>query len=331
MDEKGRAMRWMIWVVGGLAVLWGGYWFAGSTALERATVQWFADQPAQGRVASYSSLGVDGFPNRFDLTINDLHLADPASGYGWDAPFVQVLTLSYTPWHVIAALPDSQTLHTPTGDIALQSAKLQASVIVTPGTALALDRTTLVGSTLAATGQGWTLGAAELRLATRRDPSRDAAHQIGAEVLGLTPDPALMAVLGTTSPLPGVIDRLHLDATATLTAPLDRYATDIHASEIVVKDLSMLWGDLAITTSGTLTADATGRAAGRLTLRVENWRRLIPVLVGTGMVDAGVAPTVENMMAALAKPGATVLEIPLTFAKGRISLGPLPIGIAPLM
>ena len=324
-------MRWMIGVVCGLAVLWGGYWFVGSTALERATAQWFADQPAQGREASYSSLAVDGFPSRFDMTITDVHLADPASGFGWDAPFVQILTLSYTPWHVIAALPNSQTMRSPAGDITVQSAKLQASVVVIPGPGLALDHITLVGSTLAADGPGWSLGAAEMRLASRRDPSRDDAHQIGVEVLGLTPDPALITALGQMSPLPRNVDRLHLDATATLTAPLDRYTTSVHTTEIVVKEALMVWGDLTLNASGTLVAGTDGRATGRIVVTAENWRLLIPVMVAAGVVDAGVAPTVENMMAALAKPGATALELPITFANGRISLGPLPIGIAPLM
>lgn len=331
-DEKGRAMRWLIWIVGILAVLWGGYWFVGSTALERAAVQWFADQPSLGRQASYSALNVRGFPSRFDMTIDGMRLADPASGYGWDAPFVQVLTLSYTPWHVILAFPNSQVLRTPAGSITLQSAKLQASVVVTPGTRLALDRTTMVGTELAATSSsGWSLAATELRFATRRDPSRDAAHQIGIEVSGLTPDPALIAALSGRSALPGVIERLRLDATATLTAPLDKYATAIHATEIVVKEASFVWGDLTATASGNLVADPTGRAEGRITLRLQNWRLLIPVLVAAGVVTPQVAPTVENMMATLASPDPTLLEIPLVFARGRVSLGPLPIGQAPLL
>ncbi|MES2665838.1 MAG: DUF2125 domain-containing protein [Pseudomonadota bacterium] len=324
-------MRWMIWVVAILAMLWGGYWVVGSTALERAAVQWFADQPAQGREASYSALTVEGFPSRFDMTITDPRLADPATGFGWDAPFVQLLTLSYTPWHMIAALPNSQSFRTPAGTITLQSDKMQASVIVTPGPRLALDRTTLLGTGLAASGPGWSLAARELRLATRIDASGPNAHQIGVEVLDLTPDTALSAALTEASPLPALIGRLRLDATARLTTPLDRFATDIQATEITVKDASIVWGDLSGTASGKLVAGAGGRAEGRIDLRLQNWRLLIPVLVATGAVTPDLAPTVENMLAALAGDDPANLQVPLTFAKGRISLGPLPVGIAPMM
>lgn len=324
-------MRWMIWVVAVLTVLWGGYWFAGSAALERATLQWFADQPAQGREASYGTVNVTGFPSRFDMTITDLRLADPDTGFGWDAPFVQLLTLSYTPWHVIAALPNSQSFRTPAGTVTLQSDKLQASVIVTPGPRLALDRTTMLGTGLAASGSGWSLGAREVRLATRTVTSGVNAHQIGAEVLDLAPDPALMAALADASTLPLVINRLYLDATASLTAPLDRFTTEVQANQISVKDATVVWGDLTVTASGTLVAGADGRAEGRIELRLQNWRLLVPVLVATGVVRPDLAPTVENIMATLAGTDPTNLQVPLTFANGRISLGPLPIGTSPLM
>ncbi|MDZ4134328.1 MAG: DUF2125 domain-containing protein, partial [Paracoccaceae bacterium] len=106
-------MRVLLAVVLGLAMLWGGYWFVGARALEQGGAAWFADQTAQGRIAMRDSFGVRGFPNRFDLTVEGLRLADPATGYGWQAPFVQIFSLTYKPWHIIAALPPEQQFQTP--------------------------------------------------------------------------------------------------------------------------------------------------------------------------------------------------------------------------
>ena len=84
---------------------------------------------------------------------------------------------------------------------------------------------------------------------------------------------------------------------------------------------------------GQIEPDADGFASGRVEIEVTNWQRLIPLLIVTGAVKPEVAPTVENMMAAMAKQGGTpdVLKLPLTLASGRMSLGPLPLGPAPML
>ena len=101
-------MRALVWVVIAVAVTWGGYWFVGARALETGAQAWFQAQTEAGLVAERSDLSVSGFPNRFDLTVTDLRLADPDAGFGWTAPFVQILSLSYKPWHIIAAFANQQ-------------------------------------------------------------------------------------------------------------------------------------------------------------------------------------------------------------------------------
>ena len=321
-------MRAVLAIVMLLAVLWSGYWVAGSQALSRGAEAWFAAAPAQGIEASRDSLAVRGFPNRFDLTVQDVRLADPASGYAWQAPFAQVFSLSYKPWHIIAALPPSQTLTTPAGVIALTSGKLQASVIVIPGSALTLDRTTLIGTALAATGPGFAIRADDLRLGTRIDPARADTHQIGLEVTNLSP--------GVVLPdLPAAIGRLRVDAAATLTAPLDRFAgqTRPTLAALDLTEARLDWGTLSLSASGTLVADATGLAEGRITLRVDNWRLLIPVFVASGMIAPDFAPNLTRGLEVMASasPDRDVLDLPVTFARGRVSLGPFPLGPAPRM
>jgi hypothetical protein len=187
-------MRALLWVVVAAAVTWGGYWFAGARALETAAQTWFRTQTDAGLVAEHSALSVSGFPNRFDLTVTDLRLANPETGYGWTAPFVQILSLSYRPWHIIAAFAKQQQVQTPWQDLSVASDKLQGSVVFVPGTNLALDRLTVAGNGMRVTSDlGWTVGVDTLRFATRQVESNGTRHEIGLEMLGLQPDPGVTA------------------------------------------------------------------------------------------------------------------------------------------
>jgi len=330
---EGAVMRVLVWVVVAAALTWGGYWFVGARALETGAQAWFQAQTEAGLVAERSALSVSGFPNRFDLTVTDLRLADPDTGYGWTAPFVQILSLSYKPWHIIAAFANQQQVRTPWQDLAVASDKLQGSVVIVPGTNLALDRLILVGDAMRVTSDlGWTASVETLRFATEQVGTDGTRHEIGLEMLGLEPDPGLFAGLPD---FPKVLQKLRLDAIVTLTAPLDRTSAQSHPrpSQIEVKEVELVWGTLLLFGSGSIAAAADGIAEGRIALRLTNWRDAIPLAVAAGLIKPEVAPTWENMFALLAAQTGDPedLDLPLVFAKGRMSLGPLPLGPAPRM
>ena len=326
-------MRILLGLVMALFLAWGGYWFVGSTAMERAAAEWFKVQTAEGLVAEHGAIAVHGFPSRFDLTVDDPHVADPATGFGWTAPFVQILSLSYAPWHVIAALPHTQQVATPMGELTLNSAKLQGSLVVTPSPDLALDRTRIVGDDLSLVfPERWTAAAKTLRFATERIEPSGLVHEIGLEVLEIIPDPAVHAA---APDLPGTIERLHVDAQLRLSAPLDRHAAETrpHVTGVDLKDLQLTWGTLGLFGKGSVAPDAGGRAEGRIDFRVTNWRAAMPLAVAAGVVKPEVRQTWENVLAALASQSGdpSNLDLPLTFRNGRTSLGPLPLGPAPLL
>ncbi len=329
-------MRVLLGGVLALALVWCGYWVVGSMALQKGVEAWFADQAARGKIATTSAIEVHGFPNRFDLTVKDLHLADPVTGVAWDVPFAQVFSMTWKPWHVIAALPNSQTVTTPREKITVESSTLMGSVVVVPGTALALDRIILDGADLVvASSMGWQLKATRAELATRQDATVANGHEVNLTVTGLVPDAGLMAALGTTSDLPDLVDVARLDLVAGFSMPLDRFAAQTKPllTTLTVKDGQIRWGDLALTTKGTVVAGADGLAEGRIDVHIEKWRKMLPVAVAMGLIKAEVAPTVENMMGLLAQQSGdgTNLDLPLVMAAGRMSLGPIPLGAAPRM
>ena len=329
-------MRGFMGLILALGVLWGGYWFVGSTALQKGAAAWFAGQAAQGRIATNGGISVQGFPNRFDMTVTDVHLADPIAGLGWDAPFAQVFTMTWKPWHLIAALPNTQTITLPDQTVGLASSKMQGSVKLVPGTALALDAVVLDGADLVATSSlGWVVKAARAELASRQVASVLNGHEVNLTVTGLVPDAGLMAAIADTSDLPRLVDTAMLDVVAGFSAPIDRQAgaSRPQVVAVTVKDATLRWGDMVVAAKGSVVADAGGLAEGRVDIHIENWRELLPVAVAMGLIKAEVAPTVENMMALMAGQSGdgNNLDLPLVMKAGRMTLGPIPLGPAPRM
>lgn len=325
-------MRALTAVVVILAAIWGGYWFVGSSALENGADGWFQAQNDAGMIATRDNLNVAGFPNRFDLTVEGLHLADPATGVGWRAPLLRLFSLSYTPWHWIAALPPTQVIELPEETLTITSTDLRGSLVLVPGTALALDRIAVTGEAVAVSSSlGWTLGAKSLALHTRQDVAAH-AHEVDLAITDFAPDPALVAALGGRG-LPAVMEAVHLNAVLGFSAPLDRFAAETRPSltSLSIKEGLIRWGGIAVHASGSIAPDANGTAAGRIDLRIEDWRSVLAVAQAMGLVTPEVAPTWEKALGLLAQQSGNpdVLDLPLTMQDGRMSLGFLPLGPAP--
>ncbi len=323
-------MRRLLGLVLVLAAAWSGYWFVGARALERGAEDWFMSQAETGLVAERDNLGVRGFPNRFDLTVNGLRLFDPATGLGWDAPFVQVFALSYRPSNVIVAFPPEQVLHLPLQSLTLASNKLQGSATLAPGLPFGTRKMTVIGDGLALTStQGWSVQAQTVRLATKAASEDGLDQEIGLEVLDLAPDPALSAALAD---LPGTVSRLRLDAIIGFGDP-DPMAEQAPppVSGVDLKEVLVTWGDLTLYGKGRLAANPAGQAEGRIDFRLTNWRKALPLAVAIGAVRPETLPTWENALTLLASQSGDgeTLDLPLTMRGGRMSLGPLPLGPAP--
>jgi hypothetical protein len=324
-------MRWLVWAVLIAAAGWSGLWIAGARKLERTVADALARSAPEISAQSHS---VAGFPNRFDLTLTDVRLQDAVGGTSWQAPFVQVFALSYRPWHTILVLPPEQRLTWLDGGLTLRAGKLQASLVLRPASDLALDRLTVVGEGLEIRPDlGVGAMVASVNLGTRPDPGDENAHEIGLAVAGITPDPAALALLPAGTDLPPTTDTLRLDAVVGFSAPLDRFAPQSRpaVTRLDIRALSFAWGDIVLGGEGSLTPDGGGLAEGRIALRLDNWRKAIEAAVALGALRPEIAPTWAEFARRLAEAGGNPdrLEVPLIFARGRMSLGPIPLGAAP--
>ncbi|KAF0116708.1 MAG: hypothetical protein FD150_220 [Rhodobacteraceae bacterium] len=337
-------MRKLLFLLVVATALWSGYWFVGSNAVRQGVEDGFANAAAQGLVAEKSGLTVAGFPNRWDVTIDGLRLADPATGIGWQAPFAQVFAMTWKPWHVIAALPPEQVVTLPDQAVTVTSSDLKASLRAKPSTDLTLAEARVAGTSLAlASDLGWTLALGDFTLGLRAEPALGpAGYELGFDLAPLTPDPAFVtAVKAVTIPdlpasdLPATVESLWGSIYLTFSAPLDRHVGKAkpYLTRIEINQLNLAWGQLAATANGLIEADGNGYAAGNVTVTVTNWDRLPAILVAAGLIKPDVAPTVARGMGALAaqSPDLKVLSLTLVLKDGRMSFGPFPLGPAPLM
>lgn len=318
-------MRGLIWVTVILAGLWGGWWVVGSRGAKAAAEGWLAER---GR---YDSLSVAGFPSRIDLTVTGLELDDPASGIGWRTPFAQVFAMTWKPWHLIAALPGGQEFSLPGGKVTFDGTGMMGSVLMVPGGDLALSEAVVQGADLRLTpGFGVLTGAEKAVGSIRRDETRTHGYRLGLNVASLAVAPEWAARAG----LPAVVDEVFFDADLTLSAPIDRHLERSRPAPQAVKLTAarVNWGELRVFAKGALAADAAGFAEGKIDIRVENWRLLPPALVAAGVIGAGFEPALTRGLEVMAESGQEqdVLTLPLVAKGGGMSLGPLPLGAAPL-
>ena len=316
---------------------WSGYWFVGQRGLEQAFGQWFDTRRAEGWVAETSDLSVLGFPNRFDTSFDDLALADPDTGLAWEAPFFQILTLSYRPNHVIAVWPDDQIIATPQDKFRVQSTDMRASLVIAPNTALAPERATLTAEFLRVAPLARpddTTALTALTLAAERNDG--ASYRLGLSAEGLSPSTPWRARLDPKNTLPAQLAGLRADMTVSFDKPWDRTAIeDARPQPTHIKlDLAdAAWGQLQLQAAGEVSVDAAGQPTGEITIKARNWRDILDLAVASGAVPESLAKTLESglsMMAQMAGNQQT-LDIPLGFRNGRVMLGPIPLGPAPVL
>ncbi len=324
-------MRKLLIFVIALGVVWCGYWFVASTAVQRGARAALTQVQSDGWEMTYDSVTTRGFPFRFDTTLSDFSLRDPATGIGWQAPFFQLLALSYLPNKVIAIWPNDQTITLPGQMLTITSDRLRASAAVAANTDLTLTSATAETGPLAvASSLGWQAGI-DKGLVALRQAAGDNTYELYADLTALTLPAALKAQLDPANALPAALTLTRADATLTLDRPLDRHLDQSPPpalQTLVVKDLNLTWGGLTFQASGQVAADASGRAEGQIDVKADDWRGLIALAANAGLIDPGVAPTWERM-GEMITGGADMLDVPVTFRNGLMSFGILPLGPAP--
>lgn len=328
-------MRRLIGLVVVLALLYGGYWAVGAQAVRRGAAAALEQARAEGW-GSAEAVTLAGFPSRFDLTLHAPEVRDPQGSLAWRADLAQVFALSYRPQELIVFTPTTQQLRLGGQWFDLTNSDLRASAAVGLAASLPLSRGTLVGKDLAlAHGTTPVLAASELRAAIRQaqtDPAPN-AYDLGLDLLRLDLPRHWLAQIAPQTDLPARIERLHVDATATLSAPLDRTAPaappQIEALSLHAAELD--WGGRQLRADGTLSIGPAGQPEGTITFRSKDWQSWLALAEDLGLIAAKQMPMLTGLGSYMAQAQGGELAVPLAFQNGRMSLGPVPLGPAPVL
>ncbi len=318
---------------------WSGYWFVGAGATKFGFKTWFDARRAEGWVADYADLAVRGFPNRFDASFTKVALADPGTGLAWEAPFFQLLALSYKPNHLIAVWPQQQLVATPLEKYRVTSDDMRASMVLEASTDLTMNRATLtaLALTIAPDGGDAPLQIEGLTLAAEHVPAdADAHYHLGLRADGLAPPSTWATRVDPNGTLPDKFTVVHADLTVLFDRPWDHRAIEQarpQPQQIRLRLAEATWGQLSLQAAGELVVDAAGQPTGTVTIKARNWREILQLARNSGTLPARISAPVEEGLKLLSRLAGNpkTLDIPLEFASGRIWLGPVPIAPAPVL
>ncbi len=324
-------MRRLLIIVIVLAAVYGGYWFVGARTVEGGARDALADLTTQGWNVEFSDLGTRGFPSRFDTTITDLKLTTPDGLLTYAAPFLQAFALSYQPNKVIAAFPQTQEFTIAGQNLTLGSDRLRASAGVKANAGLSFESATLEANMLTVDSEVAAVRTGPALIAVRAATMPNAYDgYIGLEKITLPDD--LWQQMFPNGALPLSIEATRVNATLTLDRELNRALmsddTPPAVTAFTLKELSIIWGDLTINAEGKLDIDMNGVPSGKITVTAFAWKDLLRGLSNVGVIEPDIATTYRNMGEVLAN-GSETLTVPLTFQNGFMSLGAIPLGLAP--
>lgn len=316
---------------------WSGYWWVNASLRRDAVETWFAERQADGWIADYADLRITGFPNRVDTILTDVELSDPDSGWMWQGPRFEMLTLSYQPFEIIAVWPGQHQLASPYQRITVEGDLLRASLAVSANGRFELNRSRVEGRDVTFTSTaGWVVEVPELAMATEQpEGTSDATqHRLGLTLTNLMMSSDLKDRFDPADILPERVDSVHVDAVAGFEMPislsnLERDRPLLNALDIA--DVSAVWGQLDMRAQGAVQADAAGLAEGNLNVRLRNWEDMLALAVANGALDQTAARTASFGLGLLAAADGdrASLAAPLTFRDGRTRIGPLSLGSAP--
>jgi len=324
-------MRGLVWaaVVAGGAVL--ADWGAG-----QGMALWLRGALDGSDAAGAAQVTATGFPARIGVQLD----APWGANAGMRAVALDRATITAPVWNPLAwtlDLPLPQKVELQGLPFALTGKAAALTVAAAPAPDLPL-----AGITLRMQAPALQLEAAEapslaaesvdLALRPTEDPQ---TYTLAGAIVGAALPPGLAAALsrqaGLTQPLPDRLEHVSLDAGVGLAQPLMLLSpAPVALSALDLRRAELVWGGHRISVSGRLTVSPEGTPEGTLTIALSDFPVWLDLGLAAGLVPRERKPMLAAMGDYLSKqsPDGSV-QLPLSFANGRMTLAAIPLGPAP--
>jgi hypothetical protein len=335
-----RAFLLSLLVIVAVATIGWLAWWPVAAWHDAATLErWREARVAEGWQADWRARRLGGFPERVEIHLIEPAVADPDTGWAWQAPGLVRVRARLAPWTdapLRILLPARQRVASPTGRVDITSEALEAR-LWRSGRERRLLRAELdIADLVALSTADWQLAIGEGRIAARALEDAPQILALSLDMRGVVPPARLIGVLERAGQRGAVIQEATGQVRVTFDRPWDARALDVRRPQperVTVERLAMRWGELELEVAGALEIDAEGRPEGQLTVRVTRWREWLAAAEASGALPGGLRRALEAALEGLSQlqMHPRQLDVPLRFEGDRIRLGPVPIAASPVL
>ena len=319
-----------------LGLLWSAYWYGAGFMIRRNLSGWLEQQAALGWQADVADMSTTGYPLEHVTTLTSPALADPGTGIAWSADWLDIASPALKPGTQALIFPSTpQRLSHLDQSVALTAQDMRADLILHTGKDMQLEKLSLTSGAWQITEENDLLASGDSLILSLDQGENPAEYHFTVDADTFTPGERMRRLMRPAANGSNSFDRLALDMSVTFDRPWDRTALELSRPQPALIDLKLAelqWGALRLKMAGTVTV-ANGVPTGNVTIQAENWQDMLDMARNTGAMPEAIAGTVETTLRLLSRASGNrdALDVELGLKDGRVYLGPLPIGPAPLL
>lgn len=312
----------------GLAIVACLFWIGGTALVSRAVTAVIDDRRANG-----FDISVNQSPNLSPILMGTRLSALSARHNGglmtMTAQEMAIGLRSFAPTTAHITLNAAATVAGPTGHVTLSQGAISGDVRVGLKSLAPVRMARLTSGIVGLSGDTPLTGWSALDAQAQEDTP--GAYDIAAFWQNITLSAAVMQQIDPSgAAVPATIESVALNGRVTFDGSIDLIAdSPRHVTKLTITDAAVLWGGLGLTASGELIIDDAGIPQGVITVDIQGAAQLIDLMVATGAIDPAVSTNYRALITSMQRPDGT-LSLPIGFRGGRMSVGFIPLGPAPV-
>lgn len=318
-------------------LIWSAYWYAASYMLRQGVTHWFAAQEARGWQADFARLDSSGYPVEHFTTLEAPALADPRSGVAWQADWVHLVTPAIWPGRMEWQFPTTpQRLSYLDLNSVIEAHSMRAGFHLHPDLALSVARLSLTSGPWLFIGPLGEVSGGDSFHAVMEQTIEPDLYRFDLRAERFEPGTRLRRMTQLSDQLPEQFSDLSLGGSVRFDKPWDRRALEHERPQprmLVLDAAQARWGALNLHLSGQIRIDAAGQPSGEILVQAENWRDVLALAGAAGLIPSASLPALTRVFETLSRSTGddNTLKAPLKLGNGLISLGPIPLGPAPVI